>query len=55
MNAQQTTAIRELTAQELDEVTGGISFENGVILFMSASLGGALVGAIGHIFEWLFD
>jgi hypothetical protein len=37
MNAIATTAIRELTAQELDQVNGGIIFEAAVFGFMAVA------------------
>lgn len=55
MNAQQTNEIRELTAAELDAVSGGVSdwstFE--MVLFSSAA--GVIVGGIVGWIVDLFD
>jgi hypothetical protein len=55
MNTNATTEIRELTAQELDQVTGGAAdmdqYEAGVFAgVMTALIGGAIVGLL----DWLF-
>jgi hypothetical protein len=58
MNAHATTEIRELTAQELNLVTGGFSRDTSYELgrgFVCLMIGGAIVGAIGGLLEWLFD
>jgi lactobin A/cerein 7B family class IIb bacteriocin len=54
MNANATTEIRELTAQELDQVNGGLIFEAAAIALMISCGSGALFGAIGHVVDWLF-
>jgi len=51
MNANVTTGIRELTAQELDQVNGGLIFEAAVVAFMAFS---AVEGILGF-FDWLFN
>jgi hypothetical protein len=55
MNANETTGIRELTAQELDEVTGGSTmeynwFESTRLAISITAIGGAVLGLI----DWLF-
>jgi hypothetical protein len=59
MNAYATTAIRELTAQELDQVTGGRYVTDGMDqaeLIMSAlTIGTVIGGLLGAIFSWIFD
>ena len=53
MNAYATTGIRELTAQELDLVTGGRGAEmDGTERIVSAMTVGALVGGL---LCWLAD
>jgi hypothetical protein len=57
MNAYVTTGIRELTAQELDQVTGGRGAEMDQTEMIAAGLTiGWLIGtAIGSLLSWLFD
>jgi lactobin A/cerein 7B family class IIb bacteriocin len=50
MNVHATTAIRELTAEELDQVNGGVFLESLVISWM---VGSAVLGVAGFI-DWLF-
>jgi lactobin A/cerein 7B family class IIb bacteriocin len=50
MNVQETTGIRELTAQELDQVNGGVILEAYVITMAAVVLSGSL----GGLWEWLF-
>jgi lactobin A/cerein 7B family class IIb bacteriocin len=51
MNANVTTGIRELTAQELDQVNGGLVFEVAVVAFMAWSVVSGLAGFL----DWLFS
>ena len=51
MNANVTTGIRELTAQELDQVNGGLLLEAAVVAFMAWS---AVSGLAGFL-DWLFS
>ena len=52
MNVQETTGIRKLTAQELDQVNGGVSDQRFVFNFVTAAIAvGGILSAIG---EWLF-
>jgi hypothetical protein len=57
MNASATTGSRELSAQELDQVTGGLNYnvsENGEYA-ISFVLIGAMVGSVvGALWDWLF-
>jgi hypothetical protein len=58
MNAQQTTGVRELTAQELDQVTGGMSadtWEFTWIVGASAMAAATISAVIGTILDWIFD
>ena len=55
MNVQETTGIRDLTAQELDHVTGGqiTGYDQTVGIVIGFSI--AIVGAaIGGLLGWLF-
>ena len=54
MNANATTEIRELTAQELDQVNGGLIFEAAALAIMISCGSGAIFGAIGYLADWLF-
>jgi hypothetical protein len=58
MNANATTGIRELTAQELDQVTGGASWSQGMSdgeFAFVIGLGAAMVyGAFVGLWDWLF-
>jgi hypothetical protein len=58
MDVNATTGIRELTAQELDQVTGGASWSEGMTggeWGFIISVGGAvLYGAVAGLLEWLF-
>jgi hypothetical protein len=57
MNVQETTGIRELTAQELDHVTGGLSYnlsQNGEMIAFGAIVGTMIMTAVGGLLEWLF-
>jgi hypothetical protein len=58
MNAYGTTAIRELTAQELDQVTGGAPLTHGMsggeVFFAAGIIGSVVAGAITCLFDWLF-
>jgi hypothetical protein len=58
MNAHATTAIRELTAQELDQVTGGAPLTHGMsvgeVFFAGGIIGSVVAGAITCLFDWLF-
>jgi hypothetical protein len=59
MNAYEMTTTRELTAQELDQVTGGAgwtygmdNWELGAVTFgIAMAIGGAVLGLL----DWLFD
>jgi hypothetical protein len=57
MNVQETTGIRELSARELDHVTGGqisgpqSGFEAAVL---GAVIGGWIAVAAGTLLDWLF-
>lgn len=62
MTTHATTAIRELSAQELDQVTGGSSFtegmspaEQGMALFTLSILGACVCTAVAALIDWLFD
>ena len=61
MNAYETTGVRELTAQELDQVTGGAVTDgmDGAELFAFAAVTTWLVGtaalAVASFFDWLFS
>ena len=56
MSVQQTTGIRELSADELDQVTGGnLEIRGRVGIFTGFTLGAAVIGVVGHILNWLFD
>jgi hypothetical protein len=58
MSVQQTTGIRELSGQELDQVTGGLSydrFESAWVVGVSAILAGAVIGVAARIWSWLTD
>jgi hypothetical protein len=61
MNANVTTGIRELTAQELDQVTGGTSLiegmSNGEAMTFGFVISGLIAGAaygLGCLIDWLF-
>jgi hypothetical protein len=57
MNAHATTGIRELTAQELNEVTGGwsrdTSYDAGAV-FLTSSIAIAVVTGFATLWDWLF-
>jgi hypothetical protein len=60
MNVQQTTGVRELTAQEVNQVTGGVNisadaWEFGWIVGASATVALGIGAVIGTIIDWLFD
>jgi hypothetical protein len=57
MNAYATTEIRELTAQEVDQVTGGrmTDMTQGEAVFAVTIVGLAIGTALASIFSWLFD
>jgi lactobin A/cerein 7B family class IIb bacteriocin len=54
MNANETIGIRELTAQELDEVNGGIIFEAFAIGLLAIGGCGSVGGMLGYLADWLF-
>jgi len=54
MNVQETTGIRELTAQELDQVNGGVIFEVAAIGFMTVSMVATVGCMLGALADWLF-
>ena len=57
MNTSATTAIRELNAQELDQVTGGINYnlsEEGGLAATAAIFTAMFAIAVGGLLEWLF-
>jgi hypothetical protein len=57
MNANATTGIRELTALEMDEVAGGLTYQEAVEYGQMGVIGGIafVVGAgIGALLDWLF-
>jgi hypothetical protein len=56
MNANVTTGIRELTAQELDQVTGGRGAEmDGAEIFMSHFIGTLFIaGVVGALWNLIF-
>ena len=51
MNVHTTNGIRELTAQELDQVTGGVVIETLVISYMASCM---LLGVASFI-DWLLS
>jgi hypothetical protein len=56
MNANVTTGTRELTAQELDQVTGGFLPENRAEGFVfGLTIGTAFITGVGAVLDWLFD
>jgi hypothetical protein len=57
MNVHATTGIRELTAQELDQVTGGLIYNpsTGQLVFDIVSISVAVGGILGALVNWLFD
>jgi hypothetical protein len=58
MNVQQTTGVRELTAEELDQVTGAMSADTWEFLWTMGASATAALGisaVIGTIIDWLFD
>jgi hypothetical protein len=57
MNASVTTGIRELSAQELDQVTGGLNYnlsQNGEAMAIGAIVGTMVASVVLGFFEWLF-
>ena len=50
MDANATTEIRELSAQELDQVSGGFILEAYVITMAAV----VVCGSVGGLWEWLF-
>jgi lactobin A/cerein 7B family class IIb bacteriocin len=54
MNVQETTGIRELTAQELDQVNGGVILEAAVIGFMTVCMVTTVGCMLGALADWLF-
>jgi hypothetical protein len=55
MNAHVTTGIRELTAQELDRVTGGFASENDYFEAARLSISIIAIGsAVLGLIDWLF-
>ncbi len=58
MSVQQTTGIRELSAHELDQVTGGMSFDTFQSIWMvSVGMAAAVTvgAALGRLWDWLTD
>jgi hypothetical protein len=53
MNAHVGTGIRELTAQELDQVTGGRGAEMDAVEFLVFSV--TMGGLVGSAICWLWD
>src|SRR5262249_5900805 len=55
MNAYVTTGIRDLTAQELDQVTGGLRANDEQLEGLVWASIGAVIGlGIAGFFDWLF-
>jgi hypothetical protein len=57
MNANVTTGHRELTAQELDQVAGGVTYQEGLYaaqLGIFFGVAGVVGAAVGAFFDWLF-
>ena len=60
MNANEMTAIRELTVQELDQVTGGATISagdtgDGLLVWASLSVMVGCAAALGNaLWDWLF-
>jgi hypothetical protein len=55
MNAHATTGIRELTAQELDQVTGGyINSQETEAWVFSITVAVGILTSVGAFLEWLF-
>jgi hypothetical protein len=58
MNASVTAGSRELSAQELDQVTGGAPLTHGMsggeVFFAAGIIGSVVAGAITCLFDWLF-
>jgi hypothetical protein len=58
VNAQEATGIRELTAQEIDHVTGGVvtsSSEPWAVMTFVGVVGGLVGTALGALIDWIFD
>jgi hypothetical protein len=55
MSLQQSNEIRDLTADELDAVTGGYFETWGArdFVLFGAALGGFIGGALTHLLNWL--
>ena len=56
MNVQETTGIRELTVEELDQVNGGASYDPTTprLVFDLVTAAIAVGGILSAIGEWLF-
>jgi hypothetical protein len=57
MNAHATTGLRELTARELDQVAGGVTYQEGLYaaqLGIFFAVSGVIGAAVGAFFDWLF-
>ena len=55
MNAQDATGIRELTAQEIDHVTGGVvtgSSEPWAVMTFVVGMSGLVATALGALFQF---
>jgi hypothetical protein len=57
MNAHVATGIRELTAQELDQVTGGRGAEMDAaeVFAFTFTVGSLAMAALSCLFDWLFN
>jgi hypothetical protein len=56
MNAHVTTGIRELTAQELDQVTGGLKANDPEVewALIGVTIGTAFITGAVALWDWLF-
>jgi hypothetical protein len=58
MNASVTTGVRELSAQELDQVTGGLGVATGMSdgeFWFAVGIGASFIASgITALFDWLF-
>jgi hypothetical protein len=58
MNVQLTSEIRELTADELGAVAGGLTGPGGIDntgVILLIGFGAWVGGAVGYLLDWIFD